>query len=68
MKNKTALHYILRINASRLSFDDILESVKQHIISLSETKQTKLKDELENGLAILMTKEQLDIGKSWTPA
>ncbi len=56
MKNKTALHYIPRINVSRLSFDDILESVKQHINSLSETKQTKLKDGLENGLAILTTK------------
>ena len=61
MKNMTALHFIPRINASRLSFDDILESVKQQINSLSETKQTKLKDELENGLAILTTKEQLDM-------
>lgn len=34
---------------------------KKQIISLSETKQKKLKDDLENGLAILTTKEQLDV-------
>lgn len=61
MKNMAALHFIPRINASRLSFEDILESAKQHINSLSEAKQKKLKDELENGLAILTTKEQLDM-------
>lgn len=61
MKNMAALHFIPRFNASRLSFEDVLVSVKQHIISLSESKQKKLKDELDNGLAILTTKEQLDM-------
>lgn len=61
MKNKAALHFIPRFNASRLSFQDVPESVTQHINSLSEAKQKKLKDELENGLAILTTKEQLDM-------
>ncbi len=61
MKNMAALHFIPRFNASRLSFKDVLESVKQHINSLSESKQKKLKDELENGLAILTTKEKLDM-------
>lgn len=61
MKNMATLHFIPRFNASRFSFDDVMESVKQHINSLSETKQKKLKDDLENGLAILTTKEQLDM-------
>ena len=61
MKNMAALHFIPRFNASRLSFEDILKSAKQHINSLSEAKQKKLKDELENGVAILTTKEQLDM-------
>lgn len=61
MKNMATLHFIPRFNASRLSFEDILKSAKQHINSLSETKQKKLKDDLENGLAILTTKEQLDM-------
>ena len=61
MKQTSAFHFIPQFNASRLSFDDVVESVKQHINSLSENKQKKLKDELENGLANLTTKEQLDM-------
>ncbi len=61
MKQTSAFHFIPQFNASRLSFDDVVESVKQHINSLSENKQKKLKDEMENGLANLTTKEQLDI-------
>lgn len=61
MKQTSAFHFIPQFNASRLSFDDVVESVKQHINSLSENKQKKLKDELGNGLANLTTKEQLDM-------
>lgn len=61
MKQTSAFHFIPQFNASQLSFDDVVESVKQHINSLSENKQKKLKDELENGLANLTTKEQLDM-------
>ena len=61
MKQTSAFHFIPQFNASRLSFDDVVETAKQHINSLSENKQKKLKDDLENGLAILTTKEQLDM-------
>lgn len=61
MKNTSVLHFIPQFNASRLSFEDVMESAKQHINSLSENKQKKLRDELENGLANLTTKEQLDM-------
>lgn len=61
MKQTSAFHFIPQFNASRLSFDDVVETAKQHINSLSENKQKKLKDELGNGLANLTTKEQLDM-------
>ncbi len=55
MKNTSVLHFIPQFNAARLSFDDVVESVKQYINSLSESKQKKLKDELENGLTNYLT-------------
>lgn len=55
------LHFKPYFNASPISFDDILEHAKAHINSLSEAKQTALKNALENGLANLTTKEELDM-------
>lgn len=57
----TALHFTPHFNASRISFDDILDAAKAHINSLSDAKQTSLKEALENGLANLSTKEELDM-------
>ncbi|MDO5396211.1 MAG: hypothetical protein Q4F07_09665, partial [Bacteroidales bacterium] len=54
----TTLHFTPHFNASRLSFDDILDATKEHINSLSDAKQTSLKEALENGLAKLSTKEE----------
>lgn len=57
----TNLHFTPQFNAARISFDNILESAKKHINSLSESKQASLKESLENGLADLSTKEELDM-------
>ncbi len=57
----TTLHFTPNLNPSRISFDDILDSAKAHINSLSEAKQKSLKEALENGLANLSTKEELDM-------
>lgn len=61
MKDTTNLHFTPHFSAAQISFDDILESAKKHINSLSESKQASLKESLENGLADLSTKEELDM-------
>lgn len=61
MNKMDSLHFTPQFNAASFSFDDILESAKKHIGTLSDSKQTSLKESLENGLANLSTKEELDM-------
>lgn len=57
----TTLELICRYNASRISFDNIIKTAKNNINSLSNTKKKELKNNLENGLAKLSTKEELEM-------
>ncbi len=55
------LHFIPNFKAARISFDEILEAASKHIKSLPETKERSLKEDLENGLANLTSKDQLQM-------
>lgn len=61
MNNKAARHFIPLFKRSQISFDDVIDSAKAHIKTLSENKRISLKKSLENGLALLTTKEELDM-------
>lgn len=54
-------HFIPNFKVARISFDEILEAALKHIKSLPETKQRSLKEDLENGLANLTSKNQLQM-------
>ena len=53
------LHFTPNFNASRMNFDEVLETATNHIKSLSEAMQRSLKEDLENGLANLTSTNQL---------
>ena len=55
------LHFIPNFKASRISFDEILEAASRHIKTLSDAKQKSLKEDLENGLANLISMDQLQM-------
>ena len=53
------LHFTPNFNASRINFDEVLETASKHIKALSDVKQKSLKADLENGLANLTSIDQL---------
>ena len=45
------LHFTPNFNASRMNFNEVLETASNHIKSLSDAMQRSLKKDLENRLA-----------------
>lgn len=56
-----ALHFTPNFNASRMYFDEVLETASNHIKSLPDAMQRSLKEDLENGLANLTSSNQLQM-------
>lgn len=59
LQKDSTLHFTPNVRSSRINFDEVLKYAHSHISKLSDARQKKLKENLENGLGNLTNREQL---------